>query len=261
MAPRTPRATARSSVTPARRAVELLSALEAMGSEPNRTGMARYGINVETAFGVSVVELRKLARQLGVDHRLALALWATGKHEARLLACFVDDPAAVTERQADAWARDFDSWDVCDQACTSLFDRTSFAWTKAMEWGASDEQWVKRGGFALMAGLASHDRVAPDRAFAELLPVMARGAFDERNYVKKAVSWAMRSVGKRNPALHAAAVACAAGVRADTAGTWRAPGSSRCCASAVAPAPGCRQTAQTRATPRSATARPARPSC
>jgi 3-methyladenine DNA glycosylase AlkD len=156
-----------------------------------------------------VYELRRLARRLGTDHALAQALWATGNHEARLLACFVDDPGAVTARQMEAWARDFDSWDLCDQACTSLFDATRHAWPKARAWAVRRGAWVKRGGFALMAGLAAHDREAPDDAFLRLLPLVQAGAFDERNYVKKAVSWALRNMGKRNRALHAGAVSCA----------------------------------------------------
>jgi 3-methyladenine DNA glycosylase AlkD len=171
--------------------------------------MARYGINVEHAFGVSVYELRRIARSIGKDHALALALWRTGNHEARLLACFVDDPAEVSVRQMEAWAADFDSWDLCDQATTSLFDLTAHAWPLAVAWAGRDTPWVKRAGFSLMAGLAVHDREAPDRAFLRLLPVVARGARDERNFVKKAVSWALRNVGKRNPALNAAAVTCA----------------------------------------------------
>jgi len=193
----------------------ILAELRALGSERNRAGMARYGINVENAFGVSVYELRGLAARLGTDHELALALWATGNHEARLLACFVDDPAAVTAAQMEAWAGDFDSWDLCDQATTSLFDLTSHAWSKAAEWAGRDEEWVKRGGFALMAGLAVHDKAAPDRAFGRLLPLVERGAWDDRNFVKKAVNWALRNIGKRNRALNATALACAEGLRAD----------------------------------------------
>ncbi len=193
-----------------------------MGSARNRAGMARYGINVENAFGISVYELRKIAKGLGTDHDLALALWATGNHEARLLACFVDDPAAVTGRQLEAWVRDFDSWDVCDQATTSLFDLTKHAWSKAVEWAGRDEEWVKRAGFALMAGLASHDREAADRAFLKLLPLIERGAGDDRNFVKKAVNWALRNIGKRNRALNQAAIACATRIR--TAANRRAGG-------------------------------------
>jgi 3-methyladenine DNA glycosylase AlkD len=187
----------------------ILAELRGMGSERDRAGMARYGINVENAFGVSVYELRRIAKRLGTDHDLALALWATGNHEARLLACFVDDPAAVTAEQTEAWARDFDSWDICDQATTSLFDLTTHAWRKAVEWAQRDGEWVKRAGFALMAGLAVHDKGAADRAFLKLLPLIEGGAADDRNFVKKAVNWALRNIGKRNRALNAAAVACA----------------------------------------------------
>jgi 3-methyladenine DNA glycosylase AlkD len=205
----------------------ILDELRGLGSENDRAGMARYGINVEDAFGVSVYELRRMAKRLGTDHDLALSLWATGNHEARLLACFVDDPAAVTEEQLEAWAADFNSWDICDQATTSLFDQTRLAWPKAIEWAGREEEWVKRGGFALMAGLAVHDKSAADRAFLELLPLIEREASDDRNFVRKAVNWALRNIGKRNLALNAAAIACAERIRAsanDTAGAERGGG-------------------------------------
>ena len=192
-----------------KRVAEILAELRSMGSEKDRAGMARYGINVENAFGVSIYELRRIAKRLGTDHALALSLWATGNHEARLLACFVDDPAAVSESQFESWARDFDSWDICDQATTSLFDLTKHAWPKAVEWARRDEEWVKRAGFTLMAGLAVHDKSASDQHYRKLLPVIAGGAFDDRNFVKKAVNWALRNIGKRNRALNAAAIACA----------------------------------------------------
>ena len=130
----------------------ILVELRALGSEQARSSMLRYAINVENAFGVSIYELRKVAARIGTHHELALALWATGNHEARLLACFVDDPAEVTERQTEAWARDFDSWDICDQATTSLFDKTRHGWSKAVEWAERDEEWIKRGGFDLHPG-------------------------------------------------------------------------------------------------------------
>lgn len=187
----------------------ILAELRAMGSARDLAGMARYGINVENAFGVSVYQLRKIAKRLGTDHGLALSLWATGNHEARLLACFVDNPSAVTTGQMEAWAADFDSWDLCDQATTSLFDLTPHAWPKAVEWARLDQEWIKRAGFALMAGLAVHDKTAADRAFVKLLPLIERGASDDRNFVKKAVNWALRNIGKRNRALNVAAEACA----------------------------------------------------
>lgn len=192
-----------------RQVADILAELRALGSDANRAGMARYGINVERAFGVSIYELRRMAKRLGTSHDLALALWATGHHEARLLACFVDVPAEVSAQQTEAWAHDFDSWDLCDQATTSLFDRTPHAWSKAREWAVRDELWVKRGGFALMAGLAAHDKRATDRDFAKLLPLIARAASDERRFVKKSVNWALRNIGKRNRTLNAAAIACA----------------------------------------------------
>ncbi len=192
---------------------DILAELRALGSEKNRAGMARYGINVVDAFGVSINQLRKVAKRLGTNHPLALALWATGNHEARLLACFVDDPASVSAEQLEAWARGFDSWDICDQATTSLFDLTKHGWDKARRWAGRDQEWVKRAGFALMAGLAVHDKSTGNRAFAKLLPVIQCGAFDERNFVKKAVNWALRNIGKRNRALNAAAIACAESIR------------------------------------------------
>jgi len=191
----------------------ILAELRDKGSPERRVSMQRAGINVDHAFGVSVPDLRKAAVRLGPNHRLAVALWATGNHEARLLACFVDDPAEVTEKQMEAWAKDFDSWDICDQATTSLFDQTDHAWAKAAEWAKRDQEWIKRGGFALMAGLAVHDKSATDGAFRKLFAVIERGATDERNFVKKAVNWALRNIGKRNLALNAAAIACAERIR------------------------------------------------
>lgn len=202
------------------RVTAILEEIRALGSERNRAGMAKYGINVERAFGVSVYELRKVAKRLGRDHALALALWDTGNHEGRLLACFVDDPAQVTAAQTEQWAREFDSWDICDQATTSLFDLTKHAWTKAAAWADRDEMWVKRGAFALLAGLAVHDKAAPDQAFIEMFPHIERAAFDERNFVKKAVNWALRNIGKRNRELNEAAIACAERIR--TAANQRA---------------------------------------
>lgn len=192
---------------------EILEELRGMGSEEARAGMSRYGINTADAFGVSVYEIRRMAARIGTDHGLALALWETGNHEARLLACFVDDPASVTAPQMEAWAAGFDSWDICDQATTSLFDLTPHAWGKAAEWAGREEEWVKRAGFAMMAGLAVHDKKASDDDFVTLLDHIERGASDDRNFVKKAVNWALRNIGKRNAALNSAAVGCAERIR------------------------------------------------
>jgi 3-methyladenine DNA glycosylase AlkD len=144
------------------RAAAVLGELAAKGSEKDRAGMARYGINTERAFGVSVYELRRMAKTLGRDHALALALWETGNHEARILASMVDEPEAVTAEQMDAWAAAFDSWDVCDQVTSNLFDKTPYAWDKVQEWSAARDQWVKRAAFATAAALAVQDKQAAD---------------------------------------------------------------------------------------------------
>ncbi len=169
--------------------------------------MARVGINTSRALGgTSVPALRSMAKRVGKDHVLALELWATGIHEARLLATMVDDPRAVTEAQMEAWVNDFDSWDLADQCCGNLFDRTPQAHRKAVEWSARREEFVKRAGFALMACLAVHDVSAADEDFEALLATIEREAADRRNLVRKAVNWALRQIGKRNLRLNAAAI-------------------------------------------------------
>ena len=188
------------------RLTAVMDELAAKASEESRAGMARYGINVTDAFGVSVYELRRMAKGLGTDHELALALWDTGNHEARTLASMVDDPAAVTAEQMEHWAAGFDSWDVCDQVTSNLFDKTPFAYEKVREWSAAEDEWVKRAAFATAAALAVHDKTAPDERFLEILELARREAGDGRNFVKKAVNWALRNIGKRNAALHAAAI-------------------------------------------------------
>jgi 3-methyladenine DNA glycosylase AlkD len=198
----------------AARAAAVLAELEPRGSAAARAGMARYGISTAAAFGVSVYELRRVAKGLGRDHDLALALWATGNHEARLLASMVDEPERVTEAQMDEWAAAFDSWDVCDQVTSNLFDKTPYAWDKVREWSASGDEWVKRAAFATAAALAVQDKTAADERFLEVLELVRREAGDDRNYVKKAVNWALRNVGKRNLRLHAAAVATAEAILA-----------------------------------------------
>jgi 3-methyladenine DNA glycosylase AlkD len=192
---------------------EIVAELRAQGSPANVAGMARYGIDPKNALGVSVPALRALAKRVGRDHATALALWKTGIHEARSLAGLVDEPAKVTEAQLERWARDFDSWDICDGVCSNLFDRTPFARDKAIEWSACPEEYVKRAGFVLMAALAVHDKKAPDALFREFLPLIEREATDERNFVKKAVNWALRQIGKRNRALNRDAIAAAKRIR------------------------------------------------
>jgi 3-methyladenine DNA glycosylase AlkD len=168
--------------------------------------MARYGIPSDNASGVSVADIRLLAKKLGRNHALALALWETGNYEARMLTPFIDEPARVTPTQMDRWCRDFDSWAICDALCFHLFDKTPHAWPKIAKWSTRREEFVKRAAFALLASVALHDKTAPDAPFLKSFVLIERAATDDRNFVKKAVSWALRGIGKRNSALHAAAV-------------------------------------------------------
>lgn len=188
----------------------IIRELRAMGSEKNREGMARFGIRTEKALGISVTMLRKYARPYKKNHELALALWKTGLHEARILAAIIDDPSQVTPSQMDDWVKDFDSWDVCDQACTGLFDKTPHAEIKAHEWSRREKEFEKRAGFALMAGLAWHSKTVSDEVLLGFLPLIQHEAIDERNFVKKAVNWALREIGKRNDVLRPAAYKIAA---------------------------------------------------
>lgn len=188
---------------------EIMDELRALASEQNREGMARFGIQAEQALGVSVPQLRQLARRIGRQHALAQELWDTGVHEARLLASMIDDPQAVTREQMELWVADFDSWDVCDQCCGNLFDKTSAAWEMAVVWSAREQEYVKRAGFALMAYLAVHDKQAPDEAYLPYLEIIKREAGDRRNFVRKAVNWALREIGKHNATLNQAAIATA----------------------------------------------------
>jgi 3-methyladenine DNA glycosylase AlkD len=169
--------------------------------------MARYAIVARKVFGVTVADLRDLAKQVGRDHRTALALWKTGWYEARMLTAFVDEPEKVTPAQMERWARDFDNWAICDAMCFHLFDKSPHAWKMVRAWSTRKEEFVKRAAFALIAGMALHLKKSPDQPFASALPLIERGANDPRNFVKKGVSWALRSIGRRSPALKAKAVA------------------------------------------------------
>jgi 3-methyladenine DNA glycosylase AlkD len=184
----------------------VMKELKSHANPKNVEGMARFGISPKKTLGISVPILRNMAKKAGTDHNLALKLWATGVHEARILACLVDDPNAVTERQMENWVNEFDSWDVCDQCCGSLFDKTEYAHRKAIEWANRRDEFVKRAGFAMMAVLAWHDKEAKDESFLKFLPIIVKGATDERNFVKKAVNWALRQIGKRNRALNKNAI-------------------------------------------------------
>jgi 3-methyladenine DNA glycosylase AlkD len=185
---------------------ELIARLKAMENPVNVAGMARFGINSKNTLGISVVTLRKIAREAGKDHALALKLWSSGIHEARILACFIADPKKVTPAMMNRWVKNFDSWDVCDQCCMNLFDKTPYAYEKVKEWSIRKEEFVRRAAFALMAGLAVHDKEASNRDFQRFFPLIKASATDSRNYVKKAVNWALRQIGKRNSFLHGEAL-------------------------------------------------------
>ncbi len=177
---------------------KIINKLKKLGSKKNREGMARFGIETRYAFGINVTTLRKLAKEIGKDHKLAQELWRTKFHEARILACLIDEPDKVTKKQMDVWVKGFNSWDLCDQCCSNLFDKTPFAWKKAIEWVKSNKEFVKRAGFTTMAVLAVHDKEAPDSKFIKFFPIIKKYSTDERNFVKKAVNWALRQIGKRN---------------------------------------------------------------
>ncbi|MBN1824596.1 MAG: DNA alkylation repair protein [Endomicrobiales bacterium] len=181
-------------------------ALKSRAKPENLAGLARYGINTRKALGVNIPSIRDLAKEIGKDQDLSLKLWRTGIHEARLLAGFIGPPQKVTEKQMEKWASDFDSWDVCDQVVSNLFDRTPFAYKKAAEWSKRNEEFVKRAGFVLMAALSVHDKESGNAPFVKFLSIIARESRDSRNFVKKAVNWALRQIGKRNLALRGLAV-------------------------------------------------------
>ena len=185
---------------------EIIRYLKSQANPQNVAGMARYGISPHNTLGVSIPVLRDIARRSGRNHRLALELWESGIHEARILAAYVDVPGQVTAQQLEAWAADFDSWDVCDQVCSSLFDKTPYAAQKVVEWSEREGEFVKRAGFVLMACLVVHDKKASDTLFESFLPFILNGATDERNFVKKAVNWALRQIGKRNRRLNLLAI-------------------------------------------------------
>ena len=191
---------------PERTARHLIHRLKALGNEENVAGMARFGINSDNTLGVPIPSLRGIAKEIGPNHPLALELWRSGIHEARLLAGFIDDPSLVTDTQMESWVKDFDSWDVCDQVCSNLFDKTEFAIAKTGKWTKSKKEFTKRAGFVLMASLAVHDKAAEDELFMSFLSIVKRECEDERNFVRKAVNWALRQIGKRNRNLNRAPI-------------------------------------------------------
>ena len=185
---------------------DALSSLERMRTQKDFDNLARFGITAPKAFGVSMGNIQKLAKRLGRSHELAAELWDTGWYEARMLTAFVDEPERVTSAQMDRWCRDFDNWGIVDTLCFKLFDRTPHAWKKVAQWHDKRAEFVKRASFALLASLALHDKSAGDEPFLESLTFIERAASDDRNFVKKGVSWALRSVGRRNAKLKAASV-------------------------------------------------------
>ena len=185
---------------------DVLDKLQSKAQPEQLEGMAKYGISVEGRLCVSVPDMRKLAKEIGRDHKLALDLWKTGIAEARILAAMVGDPDKLTEEQMEDWVKGINSWDVCDQVCMNLFDKNQLAWKKIVDWSQREEEFVKRTAFSLIACLAWHDKKSSDEKFIELIPLIIRGATDERNYVKKAVNWALRNIGKRNLNLNRAAI-------------------------------------------------------
>lgn len=200
---------------------EILDRLKSLSDPVAVEGMARFGINLKDTLGVSIPNLRTIAKKTGKNHLLAQQLWASGIHEARILAGMIDSPQMVDEDQMDSWVRDFDSWDVCDQCCSNLFVETAFAYQKVVQWSSSTEEFVKRAGFTLLAALAVRDKSADDGSFVQLLPLIKREATDDRNYVKKAVNWALRQIGKRNINLNTVAIETAQEIHAVNSRTAR----------------------------------------
>jgi 3-methyladenine DNA glycosylase AlkD len=184
----------------------IIKKLHSLLNQENIEGMARFGISSDKVFGIRKPELRRIAGEIGKNHKLALELWKTGYLEARIIASLIDEAEKVTETQMDSWVKDFDSWDVCDQCCINLFDKTPFALKKIKEWSSAKEEYVKRAAFSLLAVMAVHDKKANDSVFLKFLPIIKRESTDKRNFVKKAVNWSLRQIGKRNVNLNKEAI-------------------------------------------------------
>ncbi|WP_456474359.1 DNA alkylation repair protein [Candidatus Pyrohabitans sp.] len=184
----------------------ILKKLESLSNPEAVEGMAKFGITPKNAYGVPIPDLRKIAKEIGKNHELARQLWALNTRETRILASMIADPKMVTEEQMEKWVEEFDYWEICDQCCMNLFEKTKFAYQKCVEWSSREEEFVKRAGFVLMARLAVSDKKADDGQFERFLPIIKREATDNRNFVKKAVNWALRQIGKRNLALNRRAI-------------------------------------------------------
>lgn len=188
---------------------EVIAHLESISDRSRLEGMSRYGIEVEHAIGVSMPKMRAYAKTIGRDHHLAMDLWDSGVHEARIMASLLADPQLLTEEEMERWVRDLDSWDLCDQCCSNLFRRSPHAFRKALEWSGREEEFQKRAGFATMAALAVHGKGMSERDLQLLLEAVVRESHDDRNFVRKAVNWALRQVGKRDLVSNAMAIAAA----------------------------------------------------
>lgn len=191
-------------------AATIIEKLRLVGNEKNLAGMARFGINTQTALGTGIVPVRQIAKTLKRNHPLALDLWGSGIHEARILASIIADPKQMTPDLMDEWIKVFNSWDLCDQVCGNLFCYLPWAYEKVSEWCAREPEFERRAGFSLIAYLAVHDKKAANERFYPFFDLIEKYAFDERNFVKKAVNWSLRQLGKRNSNdLQTRAVACA----------------------------------------------------
>jgi 3-methyladenine DNA glycosylase AlkD len=185
---------------------QVLEILQSSANPTQLEGMARFGIQTDNRLGLSIYDLRRIAKDIPPDHQLALDLWQSGIPDARILASMIDVPAQATDDQLEAWVKDFNSWDVCDQVCDNLFQHTRFAWGKVVEWSTREEEFVKRAAYALLSCLAWHDKQASDQQFLDVFPVIKAGTSDPRNFVRKAVNWSLRNIGKRNLVLNQAAI-------------------------------------------------------
>ncbi len=192
---------------------EIIRELEALSNPHEVEGMARFGINPQKVYAVRIPELRKIAKKAGKNHKLAVKLWETGYRETRTLACMIDDPKQVTTEQMDLWASEFDYWEICDQCCMKLFRLAPFAYQKVFQWSESEEEFKKRAAFALIAVLAVHDKDAPDEKFEQFFPLIIKESVDDRKYVKKAVNWALRHIGKKNIDLNKKAIVVASEIK------------------------------------------------
>ena len=185
---------------------DIIKRLKSLSNSKSIAGMSGFGITPQKTYGVSIPNLRKIAKEIGVNHQLAKKLWSLNIRETRILASMIDDPQIVTETQIEKWVKEFDYWEICDQCCMNLFEKTGFAYEKCFRWSLSKKEFVKRAGFVLMARLAVSDKQAEDKKFEQFFPIIKRESTDERNMVRKAVNWALRQIGKRNSTLNKRAI-------------------------------------------------------